>query len=234
MSRRNGITEIYQLHCILTLEPCETIEDLLTFLEQRLNKPIKYKNKFYGDYQSKRGREIAAHSIDVLSNRRSSRRPVFTSFSNNKLDPRDNALAKVAHNNLKEDLFKSVDLNSYEKFYNLLISKDRETLEFFFKLYYHEHTKVFLQFPNRTPYEIRIITLVNIFNKYIKEPTMFYCSMNRKEEIISLFFVTIPYDEEIIEYNFLHSRSVSPWEYFVSPVSPEKLNKLIKLYINII
>lgn len=230
VSRRNGITEIYQLHCILTLEPCETIEDLLTFLEQRLNKPIKYKNKFYGDYQSKRGREIAAHSIDVLSNRRSSRRSVPTDIRNNPEDKRDNAIAKVVHHDLKEDLFASVQLDSYERFLEQLNKKEFHFVLLLHKLYEEEFKKNYSKFHDVRPLdEIKFISIVNIINNNIKENYFYWLTWNKLDNSVVPGEVRIPRDndtENMCDCNFKYSRPQS-YEHFISSMSSSKMSKLI-------
>lgn len=66
--------EYYKLLLIITLEEGEVIEIEAQKLSNKTNKEVRYNGKVYKpiDYQTKVGREVAAHQIDVNSNRISS------------------------------------------------------------------------------------------------------------------------------------------------------------------
>lgn len=66
--------EYYKLLLIITLEEGEVIEIEAQKLSDKTNKEVRYNGKSYKpiDYQTKVGREVAAHQIDVNSNRISS------------------------------------------------------------------------------------------------------------------------------------------------------------------
>ena len=237
ISCKNGIVENYKLIAILHLCPNETIEDLLLYLTNKLNSPIKYKNKFYGEYQSKLGREISAHKIDVLSNRRSSRRSVPTDIRNNPEDKRDNAIAKVVHHNLKDDLFASIQLDSYEQFLEQLNKKEFRFVLLLHKLYEEEFTKNYSKFHDVRPLdEIKFISIINIINNNIREEYFYWLTWNKLENSIAPDGVRMPRNkdtENMCDCNFKYPRP-QPYEHFISSTSSSKMSKLIDAIKSII
>lgn len=237
ISRKNGIVENYKLIAILHLCPHETIDDLLLYLTNKLNSPIKYKNKFHGEYQSKLGREISAHKIDVLSNRRSSRRSVPTDIRNNPEDKRDNAIAKVVHHDLKDDLFASVQLDSYERFLEQLNKKEFHFVLLLHKLYEEEFTKNYSKFHDVRPLgEIKFISIINIINNNIKEDYFYWLTWNKLDNSIVPDGVRMPRNndtENMCDCNFKYSR-LQPYEHFISSISSSKMSKLIDSIMSII
>lgn len=108
---KNEFEELYKLIVIITLEEDEVLEEIIINLANNLNKKIKYKNKFYfpKDYQSKVGREVAAHRIDVNSNRISSYNRSLEKIE--RKDKRDNAQAKIAYHMLTDNINNTISQN---------------------------------------------------------------------------------------------------------------------------
>lgn len=103
--------EYYKLLLILTLEEGEVIELEAQELSNKTNKEVRYNNKIYKpiDYQTKVGREVAAHQIDVNSNRISSYNRSYQSLPIK--DKRDNIQAKVYYDTLIEEAYKNEQSN---------------------------------------------------------------------------------------------------------------------------
>lgn len=129
----------YKLLLVLTLEEGEVVEIEAQELANKTNKEVRYNNKTYKpkDYQTKVGREVAAHQIDVNSNRISSYNRSYQPLPIK--DERDNIQAKVYYDTLIEEAFKNEQSN--ETKINIYLINNITSLKESFKREERKQTK---------------------------------------------------------------------------------------------